>query len=68
MKTYDCSLNSLTVLTEEEEASIEGGSIIWTWGYFGMVILAVQVITNPRAHYEAFLRGVDEGYNAMKNE
>lgn len=65
MKTHDFSYSNYEVLTKEDSATIRGG-IVWTWAYFGLTVFLIPVITNPQAHIDAFMQGVNEGYNAVR--
>lgn len=62
MKTHDYSQYAVEVLTMKEAASIRGG---FTWIALAGIVL-MSAIMSPQAHYDAFLQGVQEGYNGVK--
>jgi len=64
MKTHDYSLIHVRELTMEEAVSTRGGL---TWIGLAISYVLIAALTNPEAHIDSFLKGVSEGYNAVKD-
>ena len=64
MKTLDLSMYNAKELTAEESVSINGGN---PWIAFAVSFIILQVITNPREHWDAFMKGFDQGVDAVEN-
>lgn len=65
MKTLDAYLGNFKVLSVEESVAIRGG-IVWTWAGAAVTLLLIPIITSPQVHIDAFLKGMNEGYTAVK--
>jgi hypothetical protein len=52
---------NLVELNAQETRETEGGNAPGFWGIWGLYML-YEVAGNPRAHYDAFMRGFNSTY------
>ncbi len=62
METHDLTKYGTMELTAKEVLSINGGN---PWAIWAATFLFGPILTNPRAHYDVFMKGFHEGFNAI---